>query len=68
MAVIRECRIWKKLYHVNYFDSLQGGAMSPKVLLQKNSEILAHSAIWSTPFVLGAYITGIILAENVNFA
>jgi hypothetical protein len=38
------------------------GAILPKVFWQKNSAILANSAIWGTPFVLGACITGIILA------
>jgi hypothetical protein len=42
-----------------------GGGILPKVFLQKNSAILA---IWGTPFVLGAYITGIILAKNGDFA
>jgi hypothetical protein len=47
---------------------IQGGAILPKVFWQKNSAILANSAIWGTPFVLGAYITGIILAKNGDFA
>jgi hypothetical protein len=41
---------------------IQGGAILPKVFWQKNS------AIWGTAFVLGAYITGIILARNVDFS
>jgi hypothetical protein len=36
--------------------------------IAENSVILANSAIWGTPFVLGAYITAIILAKNGHFA
>jgi hypothetical protein len=52
----------------NYFSGclilvhIQGGAILRKVFWQKNS------AIWGTPFVPGAYITGIILAKNGDFA
>jgi hypothetical protein len=45
-----------------------GGGNIAESFLAKNSAILANSAIWGTPFVLGAYITGIILAKNGDFA
>jgi hypothetical protein len=53
------------LHNIKY---LQGGPIFPKGFWQKNSEILAHWEIWGTPFVLGAYITGIILPQNGDFA
>jgi hypothetical protein len=57
-----------KVHVVFEFSHTGGGAIFPKVFCQKNSAILANSAISGTPFVLGAYITGIILAKNGDFA
>ena len=50
-------------------ESGTGGVpIFPKVFWQKIRKYGELSEIWGTPFVLGAYITGIILAKNGDFA